>query len=100
MRSLCSAMLLLVSGLAAGAAPPGPRYHSGLTVSAPTRLGWTFVLSNRSLTRVPEGWLAADYDSRKQTYDLWVPARKDSTTPLPLIVFLAPGSESAAFKTF
>jgi pimeloyl-ACP methyl ester carboxylesterase len=81
------------------AAPPGPGFHAGVRVSAPTRLDWTFVVTNRSLARVPEGWLP-DYDSKKQTYDLSVPARKSNKTPLPLILYLSPDKDSGSGKAF
>jgi poly(3-hydroxybutyrate) depolymerase len=102
MRSVSSVLFLMVMVLVAAAQappmPPTPGYHTRLNVSAPTRLDWTFVLSNRSFARTPEKWLPADYESAKQTYDLWVPQRKDPKQPLPMIVFLAPGKESNAFS--
>jgi pimeloyl-ACP methyl ester carboxylesterase len=66
-------------------------------VAAPTRLDWTFVLTNRSLAEIPEGWLPG-YDSKKQTYDLSVPARTSAKTPLPLILYLSPGRDGGSGK--
>ncbi len=66
MREGLSAVILVISGLAASAAPPAPGYHTRLNVSAPTQLDWTFVLSNRSLTKLPNGWLPADLRCSRQ----------------------------------
>jgi poly(3-hydroxybutyrate) depolymerase len=81
------------------AAPPGPGFHGPVRVSAPTRLDWTFVLTNRSLARIPEGWLP-DYDSKKQTYDISVPARRNTKMSLPLILYLSPGRDTGSGKAF
>jgi pimeloyl-ACP methyl ester carboxylesterase len=80
-------------------AAPGPGYHAAVRVAAPTRLDWTFVVTNRSLARIPEGWLP-DYDSKKQIYDLHVPARKSAKVPLPIILYLSPGRDSGSGKAF
>jgi dienelactone hydrolase len=92
-------IVLAWCGATCAAAPPGPGFHAGVRVSSPTRLDWTFVVTNRSLAEVPQGWLP-DYDSKTQTYDLFVPARKGAKTPLPLILYLSPGKDSGSGKVF
>jgi hypothetical protein len=88
--------IVLLAG-AVEAAPPGPGFHARVSVSAETRLDWTFVLTNRSLTTIPAGWLP-DYDSTKQTYELYVPPRKPSKARLPLILYLSPGKDAGSGK--
>jgi predicted esterase len=88
----------LVLPLAAPApAAPGPGYHPKVTVGAPTRLDWTFVLATQSLARPPAEWLGG-YDSTKQQYELYVPPRKDRKKALPLVLFVSPGAEPAGWK--
>jgi hypothetical protein len=45
-------------------------YQPRVKVGAATRIDWTFCVSTRSLAQAPESWLPADYDSRKQVYEL------------------------------
>jgi len=47
-------------------------YQKEVTVSAETRLDWTFALANQSLVSPPAEWLE-QYDSRQQRYELYVP---------------------------
>jgi hypothetical protein len=100
MRSTLALLFVLGAGLTAAAAPPGPGYHAKVNVSAPTRLDWTFALSNRSLETAPDGWLPGDYDSTKQTYELFVPERKDQKKPYGLVLFVSPGDGPTGFKQF
>lgn len=95
----CSCLLLAVLAASTPAAPPGPGAHPKVRVAAPTRLDWTFVLTTQSLTRVPPNWLG-DYDSTKQTYELFVPARRNARAALPLILYVSPGSGSEGLKHF
>src|SRR4051812_1771008 len=78
---------------AADAAPPGPGLHNKVTVTAPTRLDWTFVLATRSTT-------PADGDESKSAYQLFVPARKGPKTPLPVLLFVSAGDEPGGWKAF
>src|SRR5262245_12140991 len=98
-RLLATLSVLVLSASAILAAPPGPGFHTKVNVSEPTRLDWTFVLSTRSLTKPPGAWLG-EYDSKKQTYELFVPQRKNVKTPLPLLLYLSPADEPNGFKTF
>jgi pimeloyl-ACP methyl ester carboxylesterase len=80
------------------AAPP-PGYHARVSVSAPTRLDWTFALANRSLENPPPEWLG-EYDSTQQQYELYVPRPADSKKPLPVILFVSPSNDPAGWKHF
>jgi pimeloyl-ACP methyl ester carboxylesterase len=62
-------------------------------------LDWTFAISNRSLATVPGDWLG-EYDSTKQTYELFVPKRIKPKTPLPLVLFLSPGRDGKPGQVF
>jgi poly(3-hydroxybutyrate) depolymerase len=92
-------LLLLVVAVSAHAAPPEPGFHARVVVSAPTRLDWTFVLATQSLDPPPAKWLG-DYDSTKQSYQLFVPWRRDTRTPLPLLLYVSPGDGSEGWKHF
>ncbi len=94
------ALIYLASSTLASAAPPQPGYSAKVTVSAPTRLDWTFVASNRSLADPPADMLGKDFDSKKQTYELFVPARKDAKKPAPAILFISANDEPAGWKAF
>jgi pimeloyl-ACP methyl ester carboxylesterase len=93
-----SLVLLLVVAASVSAAPP-PGYHAKVSVTAPTRLDWTFALSNRSLATPPADWLG-NYDSRKVLFELFVPNRPDPKAPLPLVLFISPGDQPAGWKSF
>lgn len=94
-----AAALASLLHVAPAVAATGPGYHQKVAVSAPTRLDWTFVLTNRSLDPPPAGWLP-DYDSRKQHYELYVPPRRDRKKPLPVILFISPSDQPMGWKPF
>ena len=83
----------------AAAAAPLPGYHAKIAVATPTRLDWTFTLSNRSLVEPPADW-TPDYDATKQTYELFVPPRKDPKAALPVILFVSPSNAPMGWKSF
>jgi hypothetical protein len=85
---------------AAATAAPGPGYHARVAVSGPTRLDWTFALSNRSLVTPPKDFLPADFDSTRQSYELFVPPQAEQKKPLPLVLFVSPGDGPAGWKQF
>lgn len=70
------------------------------TVAQPTRLDWTFTASNRSVADPPADLLGPGYDSRKQTYELRLPPRKDPKQPLGVIVFISAGNDAGGWKPF
>lgn len=99
MKIKCVLAFLLWSVLPsvhAGGLPPG--YHAKVAVSAPTRLDWTFALSNRSLAEPPADWLG-DYDSTKQHYELYVP-RREAKKLLPVLLYISPSGEPQGWKRF
>jgi predicted esterase len=57
-------------------------------VSRPTRLDWEFAASG--FDHDPAADVPADYDSKKQKYQLYVPVRYTTTKAWPLIVFISP----------
>ena len=71
-------------------------YQKESTVSEPTRLDWTFVVSNQSVVEPPADWLR-DYDSRQQRYERFVPAPKGKSETLPLIIFISAGDSPAGW---
>jgi pimeloyl-ACP methyl ester carboxylesterase len=81
----------------AGVACAADGHEAKASVSAATRMDWTFVVSNRSLDSPPDDWLK-DYDSTKQQYELYVPPKRDPKKPSPVIVFVSPGDEPAGWK--
>src|SRR4051794_22436510 len=89
----------LAMGLTAAHAAPPDGYQPKVTVSAPTRLDWTFAVATQSLADPPADWLK-DYDSAKQQYELYVPPKRDPKTPLPVIIFVSPGNEPMGWKAF
>src|SRR5262245_43981294 len=90
----------LALATSSNAAPPQPGYTAKVTVAGPTRLDWTFAFTNRSLAEAPADALGKDYDSAKQTYELFVPARKDAKKPAPAILFISAGDEPSGWKAF
>ncbi len=91
-------VLLLTLELSLAAPPPG--YQAQVKVTAPTRLDWTFVVSNRSLADPPGNWLPADFQSTSQSFELFVPVRRDPKQPVPLILFISPGNQPSGWKNF
>ncbi len=96
-RILC--LVLLLPALPAFAAPPAG-FTPEVKVTSPTRLDWTFVVSNRSLVKPPDNYLGEGYDSTKQIYDLFVPKVKSKAPKagLPAILFISPGNDSQGWK--
>ena len=100
MIRLAAPLILAFSSALAAAAPPPSGYTAKVTVSGPTRLDWTFAVTNRSLADPPANVLGKDYDSTKQAYQLFVPAREDAKKPAPAILFVSSGDEPGGWKAF
>ena len=85
--------------LCAPAAGPLDGYHSEVNVTAPTRLDWVFALANQSPKDPPAEWLK-DYDSTKQTYELYVPKTKapQPKAPQPVVIFISPSNTAMGWK--
>lgn len=98
-RAFSCVALLFVAGITASAAPPSG-YTAKVTVSEPTRFDWTFAVTNQSLANPPAKLTGDGYDSKKQTYELFVPERKDAKKPLPAILFVSAGDEPSGWKSF
>jgi hypothetical protein len=71
------------------------RLSKVVTVTQPTRLDWTFVLSNQSVVDPPAEWLQG-YDSQ-QRYELFVPPAKAKKDGLPVILFISAGDAPAGW---
>jgi len=91
-------LLLLTLPLTLAAPPTG--YQAQVKVTAPTRLDWTFVVSNRSLTEPPDKWRLADFPSASQSFELFVPMRRDPKQPVPLLLFVSPSNQPMGWKHF
>ncbi|MGE3806497.1 MAG: hypothetical protein AB7K24_17660 [Gemmataceae bacterium] len=89
---LVLAFVLTLQGQAAG-------LQQKVQVEGPTRLDWTYVLSDQSLPKVPADWLK-NFDSTKQTYDLFVPESYNASKPAGLILFVSAGNGPAGQKNF
>src|SRR5437660_372993 len=91
--------LLFSCGLVVVLALPAPAVETGfkseVKVAAPTRLDWEFVVGSFSKDK-PK--LPADYDSRKQRYQLYVPKNYDENKNWPLVVFISPGDDPAGWR--
>ena len=79
------------------AADPVKGFQTKVKVSAPTRIDWTFAVSNRSVTKPPANWFG-DYDSTKTTYDLFVPPTYTAKQSWPLVLFISPGGGPGGWK--
>ena len=73
-------------------------YRPKVRVQQQTRLDWVFALANQSPPRTPPGWLDG-YDSTKQTYELYVPPRKNDE-PRALILFISPSEKAMGWKSW
>ncbi len=92
MRAVCL-VFLLVPSLAA--------QTKIVTVGQPTRLDWAFAVRGfKGEKGQPPGALPKDYDSRKQKYQLFVPANYKPNKAWPLIAFISPGNEPTGFNAF
>lgn len=79
------------------AADPVKGYQAKVKVSAPTRIDWTFAVSNQSVEKPPAEWLG-DYDSTKQTYEVFVPPNYDSKKSCAVVLFISPGNGPGGWK--
>jgi len=98
MRTVVLAALALVVPSAPAAPPAG--YTKEVHVAEPTRLDWVFASTNRSPAEPPADLLGGAYDSLKQSYELFLPPRKNPKTPMPAVVFVSAGDEPAGWKAF
>jgi hypothetical protein len=92
LRPLLVSLLLAAPALAADT--------KSRTVAEPTRLDWTFTIANRSQAEPPAELLGKGYDSKKQSYELFLPARKDPKQPVGVLVFVSAGDDAGGWKAF
>ena len=78
----------------ASAAPP-TGFQDKVQVSGPTHLDWKFAASafGPDAAKLP-----ADYDSRQQHYQLYVPRDYDAKKTWPLVVFISPGDDPLGWR--
>lgn len=96
-RPLAALALACAAGLlAAGRAAAQTGFQEEVKVAAPTRLDWQFVARDfgPGAAKVP-----ADYDSRKQRYQLFVPKSYDAKKTWPLVLFISPG-DAAGWRSW
>jgi pimeloyl-ACP methyl ester carboxylesterase len=93
-----AALLLSASGIGS-AAEPMKGYQAKAKVTAPTRIDWTFAVGNQSLAKPPAAWLG-DYDSTKQTFELFVPPTYNSKQAAPVVLFISPGDGPGGQKAW
>lgn len=74
-------------------------YRKSVSVGQPTRIDWTFAVSNQSRTQPPDAWLKG-YDSKTQTYELFVPAGLKKGEQAPAVLFISAGDEPQGWKAF
>jgi len=70
-------------------------FQSEVKVAAPTRIDWEFAVGSFGQEK-PK--LPADYDSRKQRYQLFVPKDYDAKEAWPLVVFISPGDDPLGWR--
>lgn len=88
------------ASLTATAAPLPTGYTEKVTVSGPTRLDWTFVTNTQSLADPPAKLIGEDFDSAKESYELYLPKRNDPKKPLPAILFVSAGDSPTGWNSF
>src|SRR5215207_1397159 len=93
LRAFLALVVTFCATLLAPAAAPPQGYTAKVTVGGPTRLDWTFAVTNQSAADPPAKLTGDGFDSAKQTYELFLPERKDPKKPLPAILFISAGDE-------
>src|SRR5882672_7248076 len=93
--------VLIACSMAVAARGTEPRrgYHKKVAVTEPTRIDWTFAVSNRSLANLPADWLP-DYESTQQHYELFAPSNYNPRQAYPLVLYISPGNEPGAWGTW
>jgi hypothetical protein len=97
-RTACALAVTLFAAVASAAPPQG--YTAKVTVGGPTRLDWTFAVTNQSAADPPAKLTGEGFDSTKQSYELFVPDRKDLKKPVPAILFISAGDEPGGWRSF
>lgn len=89
------AVLLLLTNFGQAAPPVG--FQANVKVLGPTALDWSFVASGfpAADAKVP-----ADFDSTKQSFQLYVPANYKRDRAWPLVVFVSPGDAPMGWRSW
>ena len=74
----------------------GVGHNPNVNVTQPTDLDWVYAFANQSPKEVP-AQLLTGYDSTKQAYELFVPAKYDMKQTWPVVLFISPGNRGAGF---
>lgn len=89
--------LLAALSIPACAADTPVGHSPEVSVSSPTRLDWVYALANQSPAE-PPAHLLDNYDSTKQTYELFVPEKYSPDKSWPVVLFVSPGNRAAGFR--
>lgn len=98
--SRVAAVVLVVALAAPARADRKPGFTANVPVAAPTRIDWTFAVTNRTVADPPPTLLDPGYASAKQSFDLYLPPRPDAAKEVPAIVFVSAGNDAAGWKAF
>ena len=88
-------MVTSVASAAMNATPP-IGYQERRSVSAPTRLDWTFAVGPRSLSRPPANWLG-DYQSTRQYYQCYLPPQPAPPQGYPAVLLVSSAASPAGW---
>lgn len=91
--SIAFLSLWAFSPVASAAADVG--FQPEVKVSAPTRIDWEFAVGSFGIDK-PK--LPAEYDSRRQRYQLFVPKDYTSKKDWPLVLFISPGDDPLGWR--
>ncbi len=89
--------LLVALSTSASAAEVPVGHLAEKSVTAATRLDWVYALANQSPAQ-PPAHLLDDYDSTKQSYELFVPERYSPDKSWPVVLFVSPGNRGTGFQ--
>src|SRR5436190_900361 len=94
MRTQAGWTIFLAAALVAPAALAQEKeFQPERRVREPTRLDWEFVAG-------PAARLPGGYDSRRQRYQLFVPAKYTEARAWPLVLFLSPGDDPLGWRAW
>ena len=99
LRNLIFLILLTTVPAARCAGEVRRGYHDHVAVEQPTRIDWVFALANQSPAAPPADWLP-DFDSKQQTYELFVPPTYRSNKPAPFILFISPSDRAMGYQAW
>jgi dienelactone hydrolase len=93
---LRSLFVILLFPVTLWSAEPPTGLQSQVNVENATRLPWEFAASSFG----PDAVKLKDYDSRKQSYQLFVPKNYDKSKSWPMVVFISPGDAPVGWKSW